>query len=121
MIKGAKLPEVYWKEAIHTTTYTLNKCLYQMKYGKTSYELWYDKTLTIKYFKVFGSKCYIRKDEDNLGKFDNRVDEGIFFGYSTKRNAYRCFNKRLNKIVESAIVKVAVKTSKELEIAVGYD
>lgn len=55
---------------------------------------------------MFGSKCYIKIDEENLGKFDARSNEGIFLGYSIKIKFYRCYNKRLRKIVESANVKV---------------
>jgi len=55
---------------------------------KTPYELWYGRIPTAKYFRVFGSKCYIRRDEENLGKFDARSDEGIFLGYSNKSKAY---------------------------------
>lgn len=113
MIKWVELLEVYWKEVIHTKTYTLNIILYQRKYGKTSYELWYGRTPTVKYFKVFGSKFYMWRDEDNLGNFDGRVDEGIFLVYSTKSKANHCFNKRLNKIVESASVKFDERTSKD--------
>ena len=36
-----------------------------------------------------------------LGKFDSRVDEGIFGCYSRKRKAYRCDNMRQKQIVES--------------------
>ena len=28
---------------------------------------------------MFGSKCYILNDRENLGKFDAKSDEGIFF------------------------------------------
>jgi hypothetical protein len=35
-----------------------------------------------------------------MGKFDSQVDKGILVGYSRKRKAYKCFNLRLNKIVE---------------------
>jgi hypothetical protein len=41
-----------------------------------------------------------------LGKFDSRIDEGIFLGYSSDSKAYRCYNIRLNKIVMSTNVKV---------------
>ena len=34
------------------------------------------------------------------------TDEGIFLGYSSTKKAYRCFNKRLHKIVESEDVRV---------------
>ena len=36
---------------------------------------------SVKYFRVFGSKCFIKINDDSPGKFDSRFDEGIFFGY----------------------------------------
>ena len=60
----------------------------------------------MKYFKIFGSKCFIKINDGSLGKFDSRVDEGIFLGYSTWSKAYKCYNYRLKKIVESIDVKV---------------
>lgn len=57
------------------------------------------------YFKVFGSKCYIRRGE-HLSKFDAKCDEGIFLGYSTKRKALKCYNNRNQKIVKSINVRV---------------
>ena len=64
------------------------------------------KTNLSQIFKVFGSNCYIKRNKDDLGKFDSRTDEGIFLGCSSTTKAYRCYNKRLHKIVESADVKV---------------
>jgi len=72
---------------------------------KTPYELWFGKRATAKYFRVFGSKCYIKNTEEELGKFEDRADERVFLGYSTHSKAYKCYNKRLRKIVESADVK----------------
>lgn len=57
----------------------------------------------VKYFKIFGSKCYILKD-DKHKKFDAKSDEGIFIGYSTRSKAYKCLNVNTNKVVESANV-----------------
>ena len=31
----------------------------------------------MKYFRVFGSKCYILNDWENLGKFDAKSDEAF--------------------------------------------
>ena len=83
-------------------------------YGnKTPYEWWFGRTPLVKYFKVFGSKCYIKMLDENLGKFDARYDEGIFLGYASTKKAYRCFNFRLHKIVESLDVIVDdLKTKK---------
>lgn len=60
----------------------------------------------MKYFRIFGSKYYIRRDENDPEKFDTRASEGIFLGYAINNKAYRYYNKRLHKIVESRNVKV---------------
>ena len=60
----------------------------------------------MKYFQVFGSKCYILNDRENFGKFDAKSDEGIFLGYSTSSQAYRVYNKRTKTVMESINVKI---------------
>ena len=55
---------------------------------------------------MFGSKCYILNDRENLRKFDAKSDEGIFLGYSTTSRAYRVFNKRTKTIMESINIKI---------------
>ena len=94
----------YQREAISTTIYTLN--LVQVKKGthSTPFELWHGYSPTIKYFKVFGRKCYILKDFRN-GKLDAKSEEGIFLGYSTRSKAYKCLNTNTKKVMESENVK----------------
>ena len=77
----------------------------QVKKGihSTPFELWYGYPPNVKYFKIFGSKCYILKD-DRSGEFDAKSDEGIFLGYSTRSKAYKCLNINTNKVVKSANV-----------------
>ena len=106
MLNEAKLSATYWKEAVYTLVYILNRGQLRVNKDKTPYELWYGRPASLKYFKVFGSKCYIKMNEDDLGKFDSSIDEGIFLGYSSTKKAYICFNNRLHKIVESADVRV---------------
>ena len=55
---------------------------------------------------MFVSKCYIKRNEYNLGKFDSRIDEGIFLGYSPDSKACKCFNTRPSKVLTSADVTV---------------
>ena len=86
--------------------YILNKGQLNINNDNTPYQQWYEGPTSVKYFRVFGSKCYIKRNEDDLGKFDSRVVEGIFLGYSSTKKAYRCYNQRLHKIIESAYVRV---------------
>ena len=60
----------------------------------------------MKYFKIFGSTCFILKDKENVGKFDSRNDEGIFLGYSSLSKAYRVYNKNTMKVMETVNVVI---------------
>ena len=76
--------------------------------NKTPYELSFDHSPSIKCFRIFGRKCYIKRDDD-IGKFDPRSDEGMFLSYSFKRKYYRCFNYRIKTIVECTNVRIDEK------------
>ena len=106
MLNEEKLFDGYWREAISTTIYILNRGQLRVNSKKTPYELWYGRTPSVKYFRVFGSKCYIKNLDKDLGKFDARAYEGIFLGYASNKKAYRCYNLRLHKIVQSADVTI---------------
>jgi len=97
MMQEGNIPQTYWAEAVHTSVPILNKAHLIPNFDKRPYELWHGKPTYIKKFKVFGSKFYIKKNDENLGKFDLSLDEGIFLGYSTKFKGYRCFNKTFHK------------------------
>ena len=58
----------------------------------------------VKYFRIFESTCFILKDRENVGKFDSCSDEGIFLGYSSISKAYRVYNKRTMKVMETVNV-----------------
>lgn len=55
----------------------------------------------VKYFHVFGSKCYILADCEQRRKIDPKSDEGIFLGYSTNNRAYGVFNSKTKAMIES--------------------
>ena len=98
------IPKTFWREAVNTAVYTLNRVQLRKGMDKTPYELWFGYSPSVKYFRIFGSKCYIKRNDD-IGKFDPRSDEGMFLGYSLKSKAFRCFNYRTKTIVECANVR----------------
>ena len=91
---------------MNTSCHIGNRIFFRVGTKKIAYEIWNGKKSRVKYFRVFGSKCYILNDRENLGKFDARSDEGIFLGYSTTSRAYRVFNKRTKIVMESINVKI---------------
>jgi hypothetical protein len=106
MLDESKVPKPFSGEAIQTSTNILNKVHIRVNNDKTPYELWHGRPISVKPFKIFGSKCYIKINEDNLGKFYSIEDEGILLGYSFRSKGYKCYNKRIHNIFESIDVKV---------------
>jgi hypothetical protein len=78
MLNEEKLSDGYWREAVSTQIYILNRAQLRVNSDKNPYEIWFGRAPSVKYFKVFGSKCYIKRLDENLRKFDAIYDEGIF-------------------------------------------
>ena len=72
---------------------------------QTPYELWRGKKPVVKYFKIFGSDCYILCDRENLEKFDAKSDKGYFLDYSTTCRAYRVYNHQTKTINDTPLVQ----------------
>jgi len=106
MLIAADLQPKFWREVVGIVVYTLNQTQLRPNNEKTPYELWKGSPASVKYFNIFGIKCFIKINDGSLGKFDSQVDEGIFLGYSKRSKAYKCYNNRLWKIVESIDVKI---------------
>ena len=106
MLITTDLQPKFWREAVKTTVYTLNRTQLRPNNEKTPYELCKGRPASVKYFKIFGSKCFIKINDDSPGKFDSWVDERIFLGYSTRTKGYKCYSNRLRKILESIDVKI---------------
>ena len=71
MLLEANIADTFWREAIATTLYIINRAQPKVNSDKTPYELWKGRPASVGYFKVFGSKCYIKVNDDNLGKFNS--------------------------------------------------
>ena len=106
MLHSKDVPRNLWGEVVNTACHTVNRMYFKPGTKKTSYELWKGRKPNVKYFKIFGSTCFILNDRENVGKFDSRSDEGIFLGYSSTRKAYRVYNKRTMKAMETVNVVI---------------
>nr|GEZ81777.1 ribonuclease H-like domain-containing protein [Tanacetum cinerariifolium] len=76
-----------------------NKVLVVKPHNKTPYELFRGRSPALSFMKPFGCHVTILNTLDHLGKFDGKVDEGYFVGYSMHSKAFRVYNIR-TKIVE---------------------
>jgi hypothetical protein len=77
MLDESKVPNTLWGDTFQIVVNILNKSHIIVNNKKKQCALWHSRPASIKNFNIFGSKCYIKKNKDNLGKFDSRDDECI--------------------------------------------
>ncbi|GKE66967.1 retrovirus-related pol polyprotein from transposon TNT 1-94 [Tanacetum coccineum] len=61
----------------------------------------HDKNPDLSFLHVFGSLCYPTNDSEDLGKLNAKADIGIFVGYTPAKKAFRIYNRRTWKIMET--------------------
>nr|GEW97153.1 hypothetical protein [Tanacetum cinerariifolium] len=88
-------------EAIATACFTQNRSIIHCRFNKTPYELINDKKPDISFLHLSGALCYPKNDREDIGKLDGKGDIGFFIGYSTDSCAYRIYNRRTKKIMET--------------------
>nr|GEX89271.1 retrovirus-related Pol polyprotein from transposon TNT 1-94 [Tanacetum cinerariifolium] len=101
ILADSKLPFTFWAKAVNTTCYVQNRVLVVKPHFKTLYELFRGRTPVLSFMRPFGCHVIILNTLDHLGKFDGKLDEGFFVGYSTNSKAFRVYNTRTRKVEEN--------------------
>ncbi|GJR41036.1 retrovirus-related pol polyprotein from transposon TNT 1-94 [Tanacetum coccineum] len=88
-------------EVVATACYTQNRSIIRRRHGKTPYELLHDRKPDLPHLYVFGAICYPNNNSETLGKLQAKSNIVIFIGYAPKKKAYRIYNRRTRKIIET--------------------
>jgi hypothetical protein len=75
MLMDSKMTDMFWTQEVHRTIYIQNRVMLKKNTEKNPCELWKGRPKNVKHFRVFGSKCYIKREDRRMGKFDSRVDK----------------------------------------------
>nr|GEW19915.1 integrase, catalytic region, zinc finger, CCHC-type, peptidase aspartic, catalytic [Tanacetum cinerariifolium] len=109
-----------WEEAMATVCFTQNRSIIRLRHGKTPYELMHSKLPDLSFFHVFDALCYPTNDNENLGKLQPKADIGIFIGYAPSKKAFRIYNRRTRRIVETIHVDFDELTAMASEQSTSY-
>nr|GEZ95414.1 retrovirus-related Pol polyprotein from transposon TNT 1-94 [Tanacetum cinerariifolium] len=101
MLIYAQAPLFLWAEAVATACFTQNQSSIQLRHGKTPYEILHSKLPDLSFFHVFGALCYPTNNSENLGMLQPKADIGILIGYAPTKKAFRIYNRRTRRIVET--------------------
>nr|GEU29800.1 copia protein [Tanacetum cinerariifolium] len=75
-----------------------------------------------KFFCVFGCRCYLLNDYEDVGNLKTKGDIGVFVRYSKESATFRIYNKRTRKIHESVNVnfdEILEMASKQFSLEPG--
>nr|GEX50669.1 hypothetical protein [Tanacetum cinerariifolium] len=78
-----------------------NRTLVEAARTITPYELINGIKPYISFLHVFGALCYPKNDREDIGNLGAKGDIGFFIGYSADSCAYRIYNQRTKKIMET--------------------
>nr|GEV27614.1 retrovirus-related Pol polyprotein from transposon TNT 1-94 [Tanacetum cinerariifolium] len=101
MLIFSRAPLFLWVEVIATACFTQNRSIIHRRFNKTPYELINGRKPDISFLHVFGALCYPKNDREDIGKLGAKGDMGFFIGYSVDSCAYRIYNCRTKKIIET--------------------
>nr|GEU68083.1 integrase, catalytic region, zinc finger, CCHC-type, peptidase aspartic, catalytic [Tanacetum cinerariifolium] len=101
MLIFPRAPLFLWAEAIATACFTQNRSIIHRRFNKTSYELINGRKPDISFLHVFGALCYPKNDHEDIGKLGTKGGIGFFIGYSADSCAFRIYNRRTKKIMET--------------------
>nr|GEZ18154.1 retrovirus-related Pol polyprotein from transposon TNT 1-94 [Tanacetum cinerariifolium] len=114
MLIFSHAPLFLWAEAIATACYTQNRSIFIDVSIRHHTSLFKAKKPNISYLHVFGALCYSKNDREDIGKLGAKGDIGFFIGYSANYVAYRVYNQRIRKIMET--MNVTFDELSELEL-----
>nr|GFB06282.1 retrovirus-related Pol polyprotein from transposon TNT 1-94 [Tanacetum cinerariifolium] len=101
MLIFSRAPLFLWAEVIATAYFTQNRSIIYRHFNKTPYELINGRKLDISFLNVFGALCYPKNDREDIRKFGAKGDIDFFILYSADSCAYRVYNQRSKKIMET--------------------
>ncbi|GJY67780.1 retrovirus-related pol polyprotein from transposon TNT 1-94 [Tanacetum coccineum] len=101
MLIFSRAPVFLWAEVIATACYTQNRSIIHRQFNKTPYELINGRKPDISFLHVFGALCYPKNDREDIRKLGAKGDIGFFIGYSATSCAYKVYNRRTKKIMET--------------------
>lgn len=101
MLSHAKLPKLFWGEAMRTAVDLINLSPSAPLDGDVPERVWTGKDVSYSHLKVFGCKTFVHIPKDERSKLDGKSKECIFLGYGHEEFGYRLWDPKDKKVIRS--------------------
>jgi hypothetical protein len=75
MLMDSQSIDIFWTHVVHKSVHIPNRVILRKNIDKTPYKLLKGRLANVKHFRVFGRKCYIKREDGRMRKFDSCVDK----------------------------------------------
>ena len=99
MLSHAKLPNMFWAEAVATAAYIQNRLTTSVLKGETPYQRWCGKKPDVSHMKVFGCIAYAHVPDEERRKLDKKAVKLRFVGYANNAKGYRLYDEEKRRIL----------------------
>jgi hypothetical protein len=97
LLKQRGMSAVFWREAVVTVVYILNRSPTKALNDRTSYETWHGCKPAVSQLRVFGCLTF-GKELGHIDKLDDRNILGVFIGYAESSKAYRILDPGTQRV-----------------------
>lgn len=101
MLFDARLPKMYWAEAVETAAHIINRSPTRVLNHMTPLEKLTGMKPKLSHLRVFGCKAMVHVPKEKRSKWDPKSIEMIFLGYCENTKGYRLMDPNTKKITKS--------------------
>ncbi|CAH9134641.1 unnamed protein product, partial [Cuscuta epithymum] len=98
MLFEAKMPAIFWVDAVFTATYIINRLSTPNLNGATPFEKLFHHSLDYYSMRIFGCACFPNFNVNSSNKLSTRSTLCVFLGYAPEYKGYRCLDPLTGKI-----------------------
>lgn len=98
MLSHAKLPKIYWAEAVATAAYIQNGLPTSVLKKKTPNQRWCGKKPDMSHMRVFGCVAYAHVPDTERRKLHKKAVKLSFMGYANNAKGYRLWDEEKRRI-----------------------
>ncbi|KAL4574610.1 hypothetical protein LXL04_021444 [Taraxacum kok-saghyz] len=94
MLNYANLSLYFYIEGVQIVCFVQYHSIINKRHNKTPYEGLNNKKPDVKFFHIFGCRCFIKNNNDHLRKFEPKAHATIFLGCSMNKVAYNVLKRQ---------------------------
>jgi hypothetical protein len=98
---NARLPKVFWAEAVNMACYIINRSPRVALDGKVAKEVWTRQEVDYSLMRIFGCPTYVHISSEDRSKLDPKSKKCIFFDYEKWVKGYKFWDPVAQKVVIS--------------------